>query len=126
MERKKKATNLTAEARIIRGLEQFADDLDSGKDISELYTCRKVALNLEPVEYTPEMVKQVRMTLGVSQTLFAQFIGASLSNVQKWERGEREPSPMACRFMDELMFAPDQYRKRFLDLATPVGSSLKS
>jgi len=120
MGRSKKA--LTAEEKIIQGLENFANDLESGKEVTDLYTCRQVALKLPAVEYTPEMVKRVRGVLGVSQALFAQFLGASLSNVQKWERGERNPSPMACRFMDELVSNPKLYRKRFTSLATPASS----
>ena len=120
---KKNKSTVTMEEKLIRGLEDFADALESGKDVTQIYTCRKVILNLHPVKYTPKMVKKARKTIGVSQPLFAQFIGASLSSVQKWERGEREPSLMACRFMDELINDPELSRKRFLNLATPVGVS---
>jgi len=121
MSKKKKL--LSAEEKIIQGLENFADALESGEDVTKLYTCRKVILNLQAIEYTPEMVKKARKALGVSQALFAQFIGASLSSVQKWESGEREPSTMACRFMDELLSNPRLYRKRFKSFVTPVAVS---
>jgi len=114
---------LTAEEKIIQGLENFASALEAGDDLTAKYTCRKVVLDLRSIEYTPPMVKKARNALGVSQALFAQFIGASLSNVQKWERGEREPSTMACRFMDELLSDPKLYRKRFLSFAKPVEAS---
>jgi len=113
---------LSAEEKIIQGLESFADALGSGEDITKRFTCRKVVLDLAPINYSPEMVKKARNTLGVSQALFAQFLGASLSSVKAWEQGDREPSQVACRFMDEIINDPGAFRKRFLQLATPTGS----
>ncbi|MBN2291276.1 MAG: helix-turn-helix domain-containing protein [Pirellulales bacterium] len=110
------------EEKIIRGLKGFADALESGEDLAERFTCRKVVLNLEPVSYSPDSVKKTRETLGLSQALFAKFIGASKNAVQAWERGDREPSPIACRFMDEIMNNPQLFRRRFADLATPTGA----
>ena len=112
----------SAEEKIIQGLKGFADVLESGDDLTERFTCRNVVLNLEPLSYSPGNVKKARETLGLSQALFAKFIGASRSSVQAWERGDREPSPMACRFMDEIMNNPKLFRRRFTDLATPVGA----
>jgi putative transcriptional regulator len=113
---------LSAEDKIIQGLRGFADAMENGENLSKRFTCRKVVLDLEPIAYTSDMVKKVRESLGVSQALFAKFIGVSLSSVHAWERGDREPSPMACRFMDEIMNDPKAFQKRFIDLATPVGS----
>lgn len=113
---------LSAEEKIIQGLESFADALESGEDITERFTCRKVVLDLAPISYSPAMVKEARSKLGVSQALFAQFIGASLSSVRAWEQGDREPSQVACRFMDEIVNDPETFRKRFLQLASPAGS----
>ena len=110
-------TSLSAEEKIIKGLEGFADALEIGEDILQKFTCRKVVLNLHPITYTPEMVKAARKQLGVSQALFAQFLGVSKSWVQAWERGAREPNQMACRFMDEMMIDPETFRARFVRLA---------
>lgn len=114
--------SLSAEEKIIQGLKDFADALESDDNLTERFTCRKVVLNLEPLSCSPDNVKKARETLGLSQALFAKFIGASRSAVQSWERGDREPSPIACRFMDEIMNNPQLFRRRFADLATPVGA----
>ena len=114
--KKELAMKPTAEERIIDGLERFADALESGDDITERFTCRKVVLNLEPTPYGPKLVKETRRKLGVSQALFAQFIGVSASAVQGWERGERQPQHIACRFMDEIRLDPAYWRERFLQL----------
>lgn len=111
---------LTAEEKIIQSLESFADALQRGDDVTEKFTCRKVVLDLQPITYTAEMVQAARRRLGVSQALFAQFLGVSKSALRAWEQGTREPSPMACRFLDEIMSDPDGFRQRFVRLIKPA------
>lgn len=113
---------LSAEEKIIQGLKGFADALERGEDLTKRFTCRKVVLDLEPISYSPDSVREARKTLGLSQALFAKFLGASKSAVQAWEQGDRKPSPIACRFMDEIMNDPQLFRRRFTDLASPAGA----
>jgi len=104
------------EQRLIEGLENFADALESDAELTERFTCRTVVLNLVPTPYDPVLVKQTRKVLGASQAIFARFLGVSPSLVQKWERGERSPSTLACRFMDEIRHDAPWSRRRFHDL----------
>ena len=114
----------SAEKRIIQGLESFADALESGEDVAVRFTCRKIVLNLEPTPYTPALVRDARAKLGMSQALFAQFLGVSASAVQAWERGEKTPQDIACRFMDEIRRDPAYWRNRFLESAQPKPASV--
>ena len=114
---------LSPEDKIVRGLEAFADALESGEDLAERFTCRKIVLNLEPTQYTPELVKETRDVLGLSQALFAQFLGVSRGTIQAWEHGEKPPRNVACRLMDEIRRDPDYWRKRFLELAEEKAST---
>lgn len=98
--------------QITKGLDDLAKSLARGDKVSEVFTCRKVILDLRPVPYPPEMVKSTRRLLRVSQGLFAQFLGVDVSAVQKWEQGIQSPCDMACRFMDEIQRDPDYWRKR--------------
>ena len=109
----------SAEDKIIQGLEGFADALEEGKDVTALYTCRKIVLNLEPTKYSPALVKETRAKLGMSQVLFAQFLGVSARTVQAWEQSLRTPEDIACRFMDEMRQNPTYWRERFVNLAKP-------
>lgn len=109
----------TVERKIIEGLEAFADALERGEDLSRRFTCRKVAIDLHPTPYSPRLVKKTRAILGVSQTLFAQFLGVSTNTVQAWEQGTTLPQPMACRFMDEIQHDPQRWRKRFQESIVP-------
>jgi putative transcriptional regulator len=106
------------EDKIIEGLEEFSRDLESGKKISEKYTCRTIVLNLKPRPYKPAMVKKTRALLGASQAVFAIFLGVSVKTVQAWENGFINPSKMACRFMDEIQRDPEFYLNRLKNMAT--------
>ena len=97
---------------LTEGLREFADDLESGKQISARYNMRKVVVDLKPKTYTAEDVRRVREVLDASQSVFAALLGVSVKSVQKWEQGEQAPGPMACRFMDEIAEGPEHFRRR--------------
>lgn len=104
---------------IANRLEEFANALEAGQDISARFTCRKIVLNLAPQEYQPSLVKKTRAILSVSQSIFAQFLGVSVDAVQSWETGVNTPSDMACRFMDEIRHNPGYWRKRLMESISP-------
>ena len=104
---------------IIERLQDFTEALERGDKISEKFTVRRVTLDLQPTPYDPELVLQTRLQLGLSQALFAKFLGVAKSTVQKWEQGWTEPSDMACRFMDEIRSNPEYWMKRLEELVQP-------
>jgi DNA-binding transcriptional regulator YiaG len=108
--------------RIVERLRKFAEALESGEDIATRFTCRTIRLNLRDTPYSPRLVKRTRETLGVSQAIFAQFLGVSASAVQDWEQGAKHPQGSARRLMDEIRENPDYWRRRLRELATPVGA----
>ena len=55
-----------------------------------------------PPAYTAEMIKHLRKRLHVSQAVFAAYINASISTVQKWENGEKKPSGAAARLLSVI------------------------
>jgi putative transcriptional regulator len=109
----------SVEQQIVEGLESFADALERGDDIAERFTCHKVVLDLHPTAYSPELVKKTRQSLGLSQALFARFLGVSLSTVHAWEQGEKPPQPIACRFMDEIRNEPKWWKERLRQSLRP-------
>ena len=54
----------------------------------------------------------MRASLGLSQTLFARFLGASPVTVQKWEQGQRRVPKMAGRFLAEIQRDVPYWRNR--------------
>jgi DNA-binding transcriptional regulator YiaG len=104
--------------KILDTLNDFADALEKG-EVTERFTCRQVKLNLKPQNYSPKLVKETRRVLGVSQSLFARFLGVSPKTVHSWEQGINSPSKMACRFMDEIRRSPEHWRKRLQQVTVP-------
>ena len=49
--------------------------------------------------YSAPDIKGLRERLRVSQAVFAAYMNASLSTVQKWERGEKKPGGAALRLL---------------------------
>lgn len=63
----------------------------------------------EPSMYDAVQVKRVRAALNVSQAVFARLIGVSDVLVRSWERGAREPAPIARRLLDQIRAHPGQF-----------------
>lgn len=106
----KKGDSIASE--LIAGFKGLADTLESGADVGTKFDCYQLRLELKPESYTPSLVKRTRKLLGASQTIFATFLGVSASTVRQWEQGLGSPSPMACRFMDEIRQNPGYYVAR--------------
>ena len=56
----------------------------------------------------PQMVRDLRKQLGLTQEQFAAKIGVTWSTVNRWENGRGKPSPLALQKLKELVKnAPD-------------------
>jgi putative transcriptional regulator len=106
------APERSVEEEIIEALSEFTDALEKG-EVTRRLNCRQIRLNLKPTRYSPGLVKQTRKVLGMSQPLFARFLGVSPQTVKSWEQGFNLPHPMACRFMDEIRLNPKYWIERF-------------
>jgi putative transcriptional regulator len=109
---------------VVDRLSEFADALESGSDIGAKFTCRRVVLNLPAQPYKPQLVKETRAILSVSQGIFAQFLGVSVDAVQAWESGVNTPSDLARRFMDEIRHDPAYWRKRLMQAISQRSEEL--
>jgi len=110
-------------ARIVKALNQFADDLAAGTPIETKYTVRQVRVIPKPSPYPPARVRAVRELIGASQEVFAQLLAVSPMTIRSWEQGLRQPSPIARRFLDEIQMAPGHFRGRILTAAADAGPS---
>jgi putative transcriptional regulator len=57
---------------------------------------------LPPPAYTAEMIRRLRENLHISQAVFAAYLNASISTVQKWENGVKKPSGAAARLLSVI------------------------
>jgi len=99
-------------AEILEALEEVRDALKSGEPLAQRFTVRSYRFEFSARGYGPDDVRSVRQILGLSQPLFADFLGVDASTVRSWEQGSRPPSAIARRFMDEITVNPDYWRGR--------------
>jgi len=98
--------------RLVAEFTQFRDDLRNRQPIEKKYTVRTVELDLLPRQYDAEAVRCIRLSLGVSQAVFAKILGASVDLVAAWEQGNRKPSQMACRLLELIEHDKSRWIRR--------------
>lgn len=61
---------------------------------------KTTTLTVEPVEnFKPEEIRSIRMETGLTQILFAKYMGVSIKTVEAWEAGRNHPEGAACRLL---------------------------
>lgn len=98
--------------RLVQEFTELRDTLRARKPVEKRFTVRTVELDLQPKQYDAEAVRCVRLSLGVSQAVFAKIMGASVDLVAAWEQGNRVPQPMACRLLESI----ERDRNRWLEI----------
>jgi len=53
-----------------------------------------------PPVLSPDGIRAIRESFGVSQSVFAALMNVSVSTVQKWEQGQKAPSAPAYKLLD--------------------------
>lgn len=57
-------------------------------------------LSITPIEeFTASEIKDIRINAGMTQAVFAKYLGVSLKTVEAWEAGRNQPSGTACRLL---------------------------
>lgn len=61
---------------------------------------RSSVLSIEPVsKFEAKEIKQIRNNTGLTQVLFAKFMGVSVKTVEAWESGRNHPDGAASRLL---------------------------
>ena len=59
-----------------------------------------VSLPVKPIEsFKPEEIRSIRLETGMTQNLFAKYMGVSVKTVEAWEAGRNHPEGAACRLL---------------------------
>jgi len=90
---------------IMAGMRELQQMMDQGKTPEQMFTVKTIAIP-DPAIYRATQIRQLRESLGVSQAVFAHLLGVSVILVKSWERGVREPSPLARRLLDTIKADP--------------------
>lgn len=79
---------------IKQGLNE-AIDFESGK-----ITAKTKTLSILPLEaFAPEEIKDIRIKTGLSQSVFAKYMGVSVKTVEAWESGKNHPDGASSRLL---------------------------
>jgi len=60
----------------------------------------------------PNLIKELRERLGLTQEQFAQVVGVTFCSVNYWENGKRTPQPFLVRRLVELKEKLDEEQRR--------------
>lgn len=71
-------------------------------DVKEKKLPRRIVTVLPVKEYQAEEVKAIRKRTGLSQKLFAGYMGVSDKTVEAWESGKNHPSGAASRILNMM------------------------
>lgn len=86
---------------IMQGLEE-AVAYSQGK-----ISARTATISITPLpEYDAHEIKSIRKAMGMTQTLFAGFMGVSPKTVEAWESGRNTPNGPAKRILSMLQKDP--------------------
>ena len=72
------------------------------EDVKEKKLPRRMVTVLPVKEYRAEEVKAIRNKTGLSQKLFAGYMGVSDKTVEAWESGKNHPSGAASRILNMM------------------------
>lgn len=79
---------------IKKGLEE-AIDYNRGK-----ISAKKTIMTIAPLDsFSADDIKAIRNSTGMTQTLFAKYMGVSVKTVEAWEAGRNRPEGSACRML---------------------------
>ena len=82
---------------LCEGLQQ-AIDFEKGKGKARVKT-----YVLSPVRHFDKAeIRSVRIAAGMTQSVFAEFMGVSKKTIEAWECGRTHPTGSACRLMEVL------------------------
>ena len=81
------------------------DDIKTGLNQAIEYekgnlSAKTVTLSITPPDtFTPSEIRNIRNNTGLTQVLFAKFMGVSVKTVEAWEAGRNHPEGTACRLL---------------------------
>lgn len=73
------------------------------KSSNKILKSETVYIEIEPlVEYSADAIKDIRQRTGLTQALFAKWLGVSTRTVEAWEAGRNKPSGPSSRLLSLL------------------------
>lgn len=58
-------------------------------------------ITIQPIQhFAASEIKKIRAETGMTQAIFAEFMGVSVKTIESWEAGRNHPAGAACRLLD--------------------------
>lgn len=54
--------------------------------------------------YLSKIIRELRQEIGVTQEKFASLLGVTCLTVNRWENGKTQPSPLAIKQIEKILF----------------------
>ena len=89
-------------------MDSLFDDLKQGLEEAVAYekgtgkAKEKIYMILPVKEYNGKQIREVRMKTGMSQRVFASYMGVSIKTIEAWEGGRTHPTGPVFRLLDIL------------------------
>ena len=89
-------------------MSELFDDLVTGLNQAIDYekgvgTAKTMTYIIDPVKrYDNYQIREIRINAGMTQAVFADYMGVSNKTVEAWEKGTNHPTGSACRLLDIL------------------------
>lgn len=101
---------------IMAGLSEALEDAKQ----SEKKLQRRIVTIVPVKEYKAAEVQKIRKTTGMSQKLFASYMGVSEKTVEAWEAGTNRPSGAASRILSMMEMNENLIKDfPFVEIADP-------
>lgn len=88
---------------IVKGLSESIEDARCGGKILK----RRIVTIVPVKNYNAQEVKEIRKRTGMSQRLFAGYMGVSTKTVEAWEAGTNRPSGSSSRILSMMEMNED-------------------
>ena len=100
-------------------LHAVCDAVEAGIPLERVATVRTFRSGAATRAPSPNEIRAIRDSLGLSQAGFADFLGAGVTTVRSWELGQREPSSLARRLLGAIRDDPAYWRRRLAKVSPP-------
>ncbi len=111
---------------MVEGLHAVCDAVEAGVPLQKVATVRTCAIDVRLPELSSAQIRSIRSSLGLSQALFATFLGVGMPTVRSWEQGHRAPSAMARRFLGVIRDDPDYWKRKLAVTLSPQKNGVGS
>ena len=88
-------------SHILEAVHESAKGLHEAGIMNEMTMREFDAICLPPIKkYTAKEIKKIRLSLRVSQPVFAAYLNVTKSTVAQWEQGDKKPRGTSLKLLD--------------------------